>query len=90
MRVHPNAACCRPSLGVNILVTVGGIGPRPAGAYHQCLKVVLASEADRDRPIILVVIVHLVTRHGTAGDASDESLGRANISSRILADTRTS
>jgi hypothetical protein len=64
MRVNTYAARCRPSLGVNILVAEGDIGPRPAGAYHQCLEVVLASKADRDRTIILVVVVYLVTRHG--------------------------
>jgi hypothetical protein len=48
MRVNADAARCRPSLGVGILVAEGGIGPRPAGTYHQRLEVVLASKADRD------------------------------------------
>jgi hypothetical protein len=48
MRVNADAARCRPSLGVDILIAEGGVGPRPAGAYHQRLKVVLASKADRD------------------------------------------
>jgi hypothetical protein len=74
--MNADAASCRPSLGVNILVTVGGIGPCPAGTYHQRLEVVLAGKADRDRAVVLAVIVDLVTRHGTAGDESDESLGR--------------
>ena len=76
MRVNADTARCRPSLGVNILVTEGGIGPRPAGTYHQRLEVVLASKADRDRAVILAVIVDLVTRHWAAGNESDESLCR--------------
>jgi hypothetical protein len=81
MRVDADPARCRPSLGVNILVTEGGIGPRPAGTYHQRLEVVLPSKADRDGTVILVVIVNLVTRHGTASDEIDKSLGcqRAGI-----------
>ena len=76
MCVHPNAPRCRPSLGINILIAESSIGPGPAGTYHQRLKVVFASKADRDRAVVLAVIVDLVTRHGTAGDESDESLGR--------------
>jgi hypothetical protein len=76
MRVDADPARCRPSLGVNILVTEGGIGPRPAGTYHQRLEVVLPSKADRDGTVILVVIVNLVTRHGTASDEIDKSLRR--------------
>src|SRR5450755_1889994 len=76
MRVDADAARCRPSLGVNILVAEGGIGPRPAGTNHQRLQVIPAGKADRDRTVILVVIIDLVTRHGTASDESDEGLGR--------------
>jgi hypothetical protein len=76
MPVDADPARCRPSLGIRILVTEGGIGPRPTGTYHQRLEVVLASKADRDRAIILVVIIDLVTRHGTASDEIDESLRR--------------
>ena len=74
MRVNADATCCRPSLGVNILVTVGGKSPRPTGTSHQRLEVVLAGNADRDGTVILVVIVNLVPRHWVAGDESDESL----------------
>jgi hypothetical protein len=76
MPVNADAARCRPSLGVNILVTEGGIGPRPASTHHQRLEVVLASKADRDWSVILLVVVHLVTRHWTAGNEGDESLSR--------------
>ena len=76
MPVNADAARCRPSLGVDILIAEGGIGPRPAGTYHQRLEVVLASKADRDWSVILLVVVHLVTRHWTAGNEGDESLGR--------------
>ena len=76
MPVNADAARCRPSLGVNILVTAGGIGPRPAGTYHQRLEVALASKADRDWSVILLVVVHLATRHWTAGNEGDESLSR--------------
>ena len=76
MCVNADATRCRSSLGVNILVTEGGIGPRPAGTYHQRLEVVLASKADRDRAVVLVVIIDLVTRHRAAGNESDESLCR--------------
>jgi hypothetical protein len=76
MRVNAYAARCRPSLGVNILVAEGGIGPRPAGTYHQRLEVVFASKAGRDRSVILVVIVDLATRHRATSDESDKSLGR--------------
>jgi hypothetical protein len=76
MRVDANATRGRPSFGIDILVSECGIGPRPAGTYHQRLEVVLASKADSDRTVILVVIVNLVTRHGTASDESDESLCR--------------
>ena len=37
MCVNADAARCRPSLGIDILVTEGGIGPRPAATYHQRL-----------------------------------------------------
>ena len=74
MRVNAYAARCRPSLSVNILVAEGGIGPRPAGTYHQRLEVVFASKAGRDRSVILVV--DLATRHRAASDESDQSLGR--------------
>jgi hypothetical protein len=73
MRVNTYAARRGPSLGVNILVTEGSIGPRPAGTYHQCLKVVPAGKADRDRAIILVVIIDLVTRHRAASDEANKS-----------------
>jgi hypothetical protein len=76
MRVNADATRCRPSLGVNILVAEGGIGPRPAGTYHQRLEVVLASKADRDRAVVLVVIVDLVTRHWAASNENDERLRR--------------
>jgi len=46
--VNADAARCHPSLGVDTLIAEGGVGPRPAGAYYQRLKVVLASKADRD------------------------------------------
>jgi hypothetical protein len=46
MRVNADAARCRPSLGIDIPVAEGAIGPRPAGTYHQRLKVVLAGKAD--------------------------------------------
>ena len=61
MSVNADAARCRPSFGVGVLVAEGGISPRPAGAYHQRLEVVLASKADRDRADILVVIINLMT-----------------------------
>jgi hypothetical protein len=76
MCVNANAARCRPSLGIDILVTEGGIGPSPAGTYHQRLKVVLASKADRDRAVVLVVIIHLVTGHWAARDEIHEGLRR--------------
>jgi hypothetical protein len=76
MRVNAYAARCRPPLGVNILVGEGGIGPRPAGTYHQRLEVVFASKAGRDRSVILVVIVDLATRHRAASNESDKSFGR--------------
>jgi hypothetical protein len=76
MPVNADAARCRPSLGVNVLVAEGGIGPRPAGTYHQRLEIVLASKSDRDRAVALVVVVHLVTRHGAPSDESNESLCR--------------
>jgi hypothetical protein len=87
MRVNADAARCRPSLGIDILITEGGIGPRPPGTYHQRLEVVLASKADRDRAVVLVVIVDLVTRHWAAGDESDERLRRqrAGISVAVVA-----
>ena len=90
MSVNANAARCRPSLGVNILVTEGGIGPRPAGTYHQRLEVVLASKADSDRTVILVVIVNLMTRDGTASDEIDESFRRqrAGIPFAVIARLR--
>jgi hypothetical protein len=67
MGVNAYAARCRPSLGVNILVAEGGIGPRPAGTYHQRLKIVLAGKADCDGAVILVVKVDLVAGNRTAG-----------------------
>jgi hypothetical protein len=76
MRVNADAARCRPPLRVNILVAERGMGPRPAGAYHQRLQVILADKADRDRSAILVVIVDLVTRHRATGDETDEGLCR--------------
>jgi hypothetical protein len=76
MSVNANTARCRPSLGVGVLVAEGGIGPRPAGTYHQRLKVVLASKTDRDGTVVLAVIIDLVTRHWAAGDESDKSLRR--------------
>ena len=76
MRVDANTARCSPSLRINILVAESRIGPRPAGTYHQCLEVVFASKAGRDRSVILVVIVDLVTRYWAAGDEIHEGLGR--------------
>ncbi len=76
MRVNSDPTGCRPSLGVDVLIAEGGIGPRPASIHHQRLEVVLASKADRDRAVVLVVIIDLVTRHRTAGNEGDESLGR--------------
>jgi hypothetical protein len=76
MRVNPDAARCRSSLGIRILVTEGAIGPSPASTHHQRLEVVLASKADRDWTVILLVVVHLVTRHRAASDESDKSLCR--------------
>ena len=88
MPVNADAARCRPSLGVNILVTEGGIGPRPASTHHQRLEVVLASKADRDWSVILLVVVHLVTRHWTAGNEGDESLGRQRTGIPVAIITR--
>jgi hypothetical protein len=76
MRVDADAARRRPSLGVNIPVGEGGIGPRLAGTDHQRLEVVLAGNADRDGTVVLVVIFDLVARHGTPSDESDEGLCR--------------
>ena len=76
MRVNADTARCRPSLGVNVLIAEGSMGPRPAGTYHHRLEVVFASKAGRDRSVMLVVIVDLATRHWAAGDETDESLGR--------------
>jgi hypothetical protein len=76
MRVNADAACCRPPLGVNVLVAEGGIGPRPARRDHERLEVVFAGKADRDRTVVLVVIIELMTRHWAGGDETDESLGR--------------
>ena len=88
MRVDANATRGRPSLGVNILVAVGGIGPRPSGTYHQCLQVIPAGKADRDRTRVLPVIVDLVTRHGTASDEIDESLRRQRTGIPVAAVAR--
>jgi hypothetical protein len=76
MSVDANTARCSPSLGVNVLIAEGGIGPRPAGTYHQRLEVIAAGQADRDRTVILLVVVDLVARHRAAGNEGDESLGR--------------
>ena len=76
MSVNANAARCRPSFGVGVLVAEGAIGPRPAGAHHQRLEVILACKAHCYGTVVLVVIVHLVTRHWAAGDESDKSLRR--------------
>ena len=57
MSVNADAARCRPSLSVGILVAEGGISPRPAGTYHQRLEVVLASKANRDGTVVLAVII---------------------------------
>jgi hypothetical protein len=88
MGVNAYAARCRPSLGVNILVAEGGIGPRPGGTYHQRLEVVFASKAGRDRSVILVVIVDLATRHRAASDESDKSLGRQRAGIPVAIVTR--
>jgi hypothetical protein len=53
MRVDADPARCRPSLSVDVQVAEGGIGPRPAGTYHQRLEIVLASKSDRDRATLL-------------------------------------
>jgi hypothetical protein len=76
MGVNAEASSCRPSLGVNVLIAEGSMGPRPAGTYHHRLEVVFASKAGRDRSVILVVIVDLATRYRAAGDEGDKSLGR--------------
>jgi hypothetical protein len=76
MRVNAYAARCRPSLRINILVAEGRIGPRPACAYHHRLEVVFASKAGRDRTVILLVIVDLVTGHRAASNEADEGLCR--------------
>jgi hypothetical protein len=73
MSVNANAARCRPSFGVGVLVAEGAIGPRPAGTHHQRLEVVLACKADRDGTVVLAVIVDLLAGHGPA---SDEALQR--------------
>jgi hypothetical protein len=78
MRVNADAARWRPSLGIRILVAEGGIGPRPAGTYHQRLEVVLASKADRDWAVALVVIIDLVTRHWAHVFAGGGGQGRAH------------
>ena len=88
MRVNANAPRCRPSLGVNIMVAEGSIGPRPTGTYHQRLEVVIAGKADRDRATVLVVVVHLVTRHRAAGNEGDESLGRQGTGIPVAAVAR--
>ena len=88
MRVNTYAARRGPSLGVNILVTEGSIGPRPAGTYHQCLKVVFAGKADRDRAVVLMVIIDLVTRHGSASDEIDESFRRQRTGIPLAVVTR--
>ena len=72
MRVDANTS----SHSIDILIAEGGIGPRPAGPYHQRLEVVPAGKADRDWPVVFVVIIDLVTRHGAASNESDKSLGR--------------
>jgi hypothetical protein len=64
MRVNSDPTGCRPSLGVDVLIAEGGIGPRPAGTHHQRLEVVLAGIADRDGAGVFPVVV------------DDESLGR--------------
>ena len=76
MSVNADAARCRPSLGVGILIAEGGISPRPACAYHQRLEVVLAGKAHCYGTVIPVIIVDLVTRHRATGDELDESLCR--------------
>ena len=76
MRVNADATGSSSPLGVNILVTEAGIGPRPTSTYHQSLEVVFASKAGRDRSVILVVIVDLATRHRAASDEIHEGLGR--------------
>ena len=76
MRVNSDPTGCRPSLGVDVLIAEGGIGPGPAGTHHQRLEVVLPGKADRDWMAILLVVVHLVTRHWAAGNEGDESLCR--------------
>jgi hypothetical protein len=48
MPVNADAARSRSSLGIDILIAEGGIGPRPAGTYHPSLEVVFASKAHRD------------------------------------------
>jgi hypothetical protein len=76
MRMNPDAARCRPSLGINILIAEDSIGPRPAGTDHQRLEVVLAGKADRDGTVVLVVIIDLTTRHWAARDEIHEGLRR--------------
>src|SRR4029077_2315746 len=87
MRVNANAAPCRPSFGVGVLVAEGGISPRPAGAYHQRLEVILAGKAHCYGTVVFAVIVDLVTRHRPAGDeALQRLLGtRAGMPLTIIA-----
>ena len=88
MPVNADAARSRSSLGIDILIAEGGIGPRPAGTYPQRLEVVFASKAGRDRSVILVVIVDLATRHRAASDESDKSLGRQRAGIPVAIVTR--
>jgi hypothetical protein len=90
MRMNANAARCSPSLSVNVLVAEGSIGPSPAGRDHQRLKVVLAGKADCHRAVVLVVVVHLVTRHRMASNESDESLCRQRVRIPVATITRLS
>jgi hypothetical protein len=76
MPVNADAARSRSSLGIDILIAEGGIGPRPAGTHHQRLEVVFASKAHRDGTGAPPVIVDLVTRHWAAGNEVNESLRR--------------
>jgi hypothetical protein len=76
MPVNADAARSRSSLGIDILIAESGIGPRPAGTYHQRLEVVFGSKAHRDGTGVPPVIVDLVTRHWAAGNEVNESLRR--------------
>jgi hypothetical protein len=79
MRVHPNATSCSPALGVTISVAEFSVSPRPAGAHHERLQVVIACKAQRDRMIVLAVVVDLLTGYWPSADEADQRLGRQGV-----------